>query len=155
MLNQDNKNENETLNLNKSQSSYSYSEFKEDAKLIAENTQHFDNFKWDLYSVNKDGDFLLNSLGIVYLKSNIYVKALKDEFLIQFDVIYSEIYQMPSSYFIITQLPNEEREAKIIKFEEYLEKIKDNTEEKISTVSDFISKGFEVSKTVSKRIYIQ
>lgn len=115
---------------------YEYPDFIQDCETLINLTKDLKNFKWDIFEVNKGGDFLLNSLNLRYLKSNVFVNNM----ILEFNIIFSEIYQMPTVYFLITDISNNT----FIKFEEYINIIK----ESVDFNSDFIQKNYEISKIV-------
>ena len=70
------------------------------------------------------------------MSANIFKSYQDSSYMIEFNVIYSEVYQMPTLYFIITNLELN----KLISFDEYLKQ--SNTED------NFFYKNYEVSKVV-------
>ncbi len=76
-----------------------------------------------------------------YLKSSLFKKSDSDgyNFMLEINVIYSEVYQMPTVYFIITDLD----ENKIINFDDYMIRITKGADIEI------LKKNFEVSRTVN------
>jgi hypothetical protein len=85
-----------------------------------------------------------------YLNSNIFFNQPTNNdditctatYLIEFNVIYSEVYQMPTAYFTILNLENNS----IISFDDFLKLQKYNSE--VDMKNNFVSKGYEISKTV-------
>jgi hypothetical protein len=62
-------------------------------------------------------------------------------FLLEFNIIYSEVYQMPTAYFSIINLEKNNP----VNFDDFIKL----SNKDIYSNNDFISKGYEVSRVVS------
>lgn len=123
--------------------SYTYEFFLKEAELLVERSSNHNNFKWNLMKVDANPlisvKILIRQLiDIKYLKSYIFKEEEGNSFMIELDIIYSDVYQMPTIYFII----NDINENRVINFEDYIEKTK------IDINLDSVYKNFEISKTV-------
>lgn len=63
--------------------------------------------------------------------------------MIEFNAIYSNVYQLPTLYFLIYNI---NQGITLISFEDFLHDMKKNK----NYTNDFVSKNYEISKTVFK-----
>ncbi len=78
------------------------------------------------------------------MKSNLYIKEIEEgdeNYMIEFNVIYFDVYQLPTLYFIIYKV---EEGNRLISFDEFLTNMKRSR----NYTNDFVSKNYEISKTV-------
>jgi hypothetical protein len=120
---------------------YKYSEFVNNSYQISEITKDLNNFKWDVCEMKKHGDLLLNSMDLKFLKCYIQSEIDNQCYIIELNIIYSEVYQMPTVYFLI----NNNDTNKIINFDDYLDLNKYKADH---SHSDFLNKSYEISKIV-------
>jgi hypothetical protein len=87
-------------------------------------------------------------MNIKYLKSNLLLKDQdiddheNTNYLIEFNVIYSDVYELPTLYFLIYKINEGNR---LVSFEEF----KTVFENSKGFSNEFVSKNYEISKTVS------
>ena len=87
-------------------------------------------------------------MNIKYLKSNILLKD-KDiddlenaNYMIEFNVIYSDVYELPTLYFLIYKI---DEGSRLVSFEEF----KTTFEKSKGYSNEFVSKNYEISKIVN------
>lgn len=118
---------------------YEYTSFMKESQILVDSTISADNFKWDIC---KPCEILPDS---IYLKGQIEKKiGEKQSFLLELNILYSEVYQMPVLYFIIYDLNT----MKIVEYEEYTENVCNMEEEDGNTICNW-NKSYEIKKSVS------
>ena len=92
---------------------YNEIKFKQEAKSLVDCSLNYTNFKWNFIKIENCLVYIFYKKGIdmMLLKSNI----IKKEYLIEFHILYSEIYQTPVLYFLIYDTIS----SKYIEFDEF------------------------------------
>ncbi len=83
-------------------------------------------------------------MNLKFLKANLFLKEQDEDnenYLIEFNIIYSDVYQLPTLYFIIYDL---EQNNKLVSFEEFKTNLKNNR----GYTNDFVSNNYEITQTV-------
>ena len=83
-------------------------------------------------------------MNLKFLKANLFLKEqdeANENYLIEFNIIYSDVYQLPTLYFIIYDL---EESNRLVSFEEF----KTNSKNNRGYTNDFVSNNYEITQTV-------